>query len=167
MNPLLQRLFASPSAEPADTPAAVPSATAGLDVRAALGRHLSLRRRLLSCANGQCDPSLNAEDLFFDNRCMLGQWLHGPAQAQWGQHRGFTDLLEQHRMFHAAASNVVALARAGRLAQSQDMAHRQLEAFSNGVLRRLNAMKEWEERRAQRRAQHPTQARFKSARNGK
>ena len=128
-----------------------PTALAGLDVHAAVQSHERLRLRLFICANGRCDPHLNAEALCFDTHCTLGQWLHGPGKAQLGQHRGFADLMEQHRMFHIAASNVVALARAGRQTQAQGIAQGQMEAFSNGVLHRLNAMQAWVDRRNQRR----------------
>jgi hypothetical protein len=124
---------------------------AGLDVHAAIARHQRLRQRLLACSNGYCDPQLNAEDLCFDHHCLLGQWLHGPAKARLGQHRGFLDLLEQHRMFHVSASNVVALSRAGHQDRAQRMAQQQMEAFSNGVLKRLQAMQAWVDRRTQRR----------------
>lgn len=164
MNPLLRRLFARESADAAeavDSVSFTASSVAGLDVHAALEGHLRLRKRLLACADGQCDSRLNAENLCFDDRCTLGRWLHGPAREQLGKHRGFCDLLEQHRMFHIAASNVVALSRAGKLARSHDMAQVQLEAFSNGVLKRLNAMHDWMDRRAQRRSQAASQPRYK------
>jgi hypothetical protein len=159
LNRFLSRFWPGSSSEPADRISdSVPfsqSMVAGLDVEEALQAHLRLKERLLACTRGTCDDSLNAELLCFDNRCALGRWLYGPAHTRMGHHRGFTDLLEQHRMFHIAASNVVALARAGRLDQSRDMADVQLQAFSNGVLRRLHAMKSWVDRRQRRRLQRP------------
>lgn len=137
-------------AEDLDSITFTATTVAGLDVHAALEAHLRLRKRLLVCADGQCDPLLNSDDLCFDDRCPLGRWLHGPARTQLGKHRGFVDLLEQHRMFHIAAANVVALSRAGKLSQPNDQAQAQMEKFSNRVLKRLNAIHDWMDRRAQR-----------------
>lgn len=147
----MRKWWRKPSPQEEDSLPFTPTTVAGLDVQAAVQRHQRLRQRLQACAQGDCDPVLDAAALCFDSRCQLGQWLHGPGQARLGQHRGFLDLLEQHRMFHIAASNVVALARAGRLAQAQSMTQGQLEAFSSGTLKRLNAMQSWVDRRNLRR----------------
>ncbi len=127
------------------------NSVAGLAIDDALADHLQLRRQLQRCALGQPQPELKADTLCFDDRCLLGQWLHGPARHRLGGHRGFVHLVEQHRMFHIAASNVVALADAGKLPQAQHMASVQLEAFSQGVVQRLRAMQGWVQRRSQRR----------------
>lgn len=160
MPEFLRRLWSTPPAPVVVDSLPLTSTTAaGLDVHAAIARHQRLRQRLLACSIGQCDPQLDAENLCFDHRCLLGQWLHGPGKARLGQHRGFVDLLEQHRMFHISASNVVSLARSGRQEQAQQMAERQMEAFSNGVLKRLHAMQAWVDRRNQRRQALVSQAR--------
>ena len=137
-----------------------PTSVGGLDLPSSIDSHQRLLERLRACSVGQCDPRLNAEALCFDSRCTLGQWLYGPGRTRLGQYRGFTDLLEQHRMFHITASNVVALSRAGQHARAQQMAQKQLEAFSNGVLKRLTAMQAWIERRAQRRQAAADQTRL-------
>lgn len=152
MTDLLRRLWPFPKTPvTADSLSFTPTSVAGLDVHAAIVGHQRMRQRLLTCSHGHCDPLLDAEELCFDDRCRIGQWLHGPARARLGGHRGFVDLLEQHRMFHVSASNVVSLARSGRQEQAQQIAEQQMESFSNGVLKRLHAMQGWVDRRNQRR----------------
>lgn len=154
VNRFLRRLLPILPAEPAkssmgpqDGRTVGASALASLDIDAALEEHRALKRRLLECTHGHCDVRLNAEALCFDDRCRLGLWLHGPAKPRLGHYRGFVDLLEQHRMFHIVASNVVTLSRAGRHEQAAQMATVQLEAFSTGVQRRLKSMRAWAARR--------------------
>jgi hypothetical protein len=126
------------------------NSVAGLAIDDVLAEHQRLKRQLLKCAQGEGHAGLRADTLCFDDRCQLGQWLHGPAKAQLGHHQGFAHLIEQHRMFHIAASNVVALADAGKLPQAQHIAQVQLESFSRGVMQRLQAMQGWVQRRSQR-----------------
>jgi hypothetical protein len=143
----------APAARADSTPDSIPftaTSVAGLSIDDALAEHLSLKRQLNRCAQGEGHTGLRADILCFDDRCVLGQWLHGAAKARLGHHRGFVHLIEQHRMFHIAASNVVALADAGKLTQAQHMAQVQMEAFSRGVMQRLQAMQGWVQRRAQR-----------------
>lgn len=146
--PILPAESAKSSMGPQDGRTVGASALASLDIDAALEEHRALKRSLLECTQGQCDVRLNAEALCFDDRCRLGLWLHGPAKPRLGHYRGFVDLLEQHRMFHIVASNVVALSRAGRHEQANHMATVQMEAFSAGVQRRLKSMQAWAARRS-------------------
>jgi methyl-accepting chemotaxis protein len=49
---------------------------------------------------------LDAETICRDDRCPLGQWIHGSGGRRWGSRPTFTELLGKHAEFHAAAGAV-------------------------------------------------------------
>lgn len=49
---------------------------------------------------------LDVQTLCRDDKCALGQWLHGPGGARWGQRPLFVELVERHAAFHRTAAEV-------------------------------------------------------------
>lgn len=49
---------------------------------------------------------LDADTVCRDDRCPLGQWLHGAGGAQWGSRPLFRDLVQKHADFHTEAGGV-------------------------------------------------------------
>lgn len=90
----------------------------GLDLNAAIAAHRNWKLRLDSVLAGRSSEDLLAEHICFDDRCDLGKWIHGPAKAKLRGLVGFQKLVADHRTFHHAASNVVALAKAGKADQA-------------------------------------------------
>jgi methyl-accepting chemotaxis protein len=62
---------------------------------------------------------LDADSICRDDRCPLGQWLHGPGGAQWGSRPTFVALLERHAAFHVAAGDVARRINAGSYADAE------------------------------------------------
>ncbi|MGD9832211.1 MAG: methyl-accepting chemotaxis protein, partial [Piscinibacter sp.] len=56
---------------------------------------------------------LDAETICRDDRCPLGQWIHGAGGRRWGSRPTFTALLGKHAEFHAAAGAVARKINAG------------------------------------------------------
>ncbi len=56
---------------------------------------------------------LDAETICRDDRCPLGQWLHGSGGRRWGSRPTFTELLGKHAEFHAASGAVARKINAG------------------------------------------------------
>ena len=56
---------------------------------------------------------LDAEAICRDDRCPLGQWLHGAGGQRWGTQPGFVALLESHAEFHKTAGGVARKINAG------------------------------------------------------
>lgn len=116
-------------------------AMAGLDLDMAQAAHENWKLRLQSYLDGRSEEDLSAETICFDDRCDLGQWIHGPGAASLGRFPGFTALLGHHKMFHYAASNVVALAKAGKDDEARKMMLRQFEPFSRSVMVDLDSLR--------------------------
>jgi methyl-accepting chemotaxis protein len=62
---------------------------------------------------------LDAEAICRDDRCPLGQWLHGPGGARWGSRPTFSALLGRHAEFHVAAGDVARRINAGSYADAE------------------------------------------------
>jgi methyl-accepting chemotaxis protein len=59
--------------------------------------------------------SLDADSICRDDRCPLGQWLHGDGGRRWGVNPGFVALLDKHAEFHSVAGQVARQITAGAL----------------------------------------------------
>lgn len=121
-----------------------------LDIEAAKLAHDNWKIRLQAYLDGASTEDLRPEVICFDDRCDLGQWLHGPAKQRLGRFPGFTALLSEHKMFHYAASNVVALHKAGKQSEARKMMDTQYGHFSRAVLERLSDMQYLVEQRKRR-----------------
>ncbi|WP_341887864.1 methyl-accepting chemotaxis protein [Variovorax sp. YR752] len=63
--------------------------------------------------------SLDAETICRDDRCPLGQWIHGAGGRRWSGQPGFVALLEKHAEFHAAAGAAARQINAGAYADAE------------------------------------------------
>lgn len=113
-----------------------------LDIMTAKAAHENWKMRLDAYLKGASSEQFSAEVICFDDRCDLGQWIHGQGRARLGKYPGFTALLGHHKMFHYAASNVVALAQAGKTKQAHAMLEGQFTTFSNEVVASLDMLGE-------------------------
>lgn len=114
--------------------------TDGLDIEAAISAHQNWKLRLLAYLQGKSEENLKPEVICFDNRCDLGKWIHSTGQQRLGRFPGFTALMSHHRMFHYAASNVVALAQAGKADEARKMFAGQYENSSKAVIEDLEKL---------------------------
>jgi methyl-accepting chemotaxis protein len=64
------------------------------------------------------DHQLDADTICRDDRCPLGQWLHGEGGQQWGSKPRFVALLSKHAEFHQVAGGVAKQINQGHLAEA-------------------------------------------------
>lgn len=136
----------------------VGTAMEGLDIQTAMAAHENWKLRLQAYLDGNSSEKFSPEIICFDKHCDLGQWIHGKGQANLGKFAGFTALLEHHKMFHYAASNVVALSLVGKESEARKMLDGSFSAFSKAVgedLEGLHSIVQHSQRRRQRRALKP------------
>jgi methyl-accepting chemotaxis protein len=62
---------------------------------------------------------LDAQAICRDDKCALGQWLHGPGGSRWGSKPLFVELLAKHADFHKSAADVAGRINAGEYAQAE------------------------------------------------
>lgn len=118
----------------------VQSALADLDIQVAIAAHENWKNRLQAYLDGTSKEVFDATVICFDDRCDLGKWIHSSGKAKLGQYPGFTALISHHKMFHFAASNVVALQSRGKTAEADVILKGQFTQFSKSVIGDLNAL---------------------------
>lgn len=111
----------------------IANATDGLDIQTAMIAHENWKLRLMAYLEGTSNEKFSPEIICFDDHCDLGQWIHGKGKEHLGKFSGFTSLLEHHKMFHYAASNVVALSQAGKDVEAHKMLEGSFTTFSKAV----------------------------------
>jgi hypothetical protein len=112
-----------------------------LDIDMAVSAHENWKLRLSAFLDGASTEHFSAEEICFDDRCDLGRWIHGDGKARLGSFPGFTALMGHHKMFHYAASNVVALSKAGKVNDAQAMLQGQFTKFSGEVIQDLELLR--------------------------
>jgi len=98
----------------ADEAAASP---ADFDFDKAIDAHRQWKVKLRKAIAGH--EQLDSETLCRDDRCPLGQWIHGPGGATWGSRPTFVDLMAKHAEFHQTAGAVAIQINAGQYAQAE------------------------------------------------
>ncbi|MDD4912433.1 MAG: CZB domain-containing protein [Sideroxydans sp.] len=78
-----------------------------LDFYQAIDVHLAWKRRLSDYLAGRGKEVLEPHNICVDNRCALGQWIHGAGKARFGEFELFKQLTEEHAKFHFYAAKVV------------------------------------------------------------
>jgi hypothetical protein len=126
----------------------------GLDIEMATLAHQNWKLRLQSFLDGASNEKFSAETICFDDRCDLGKWIYSTGQSRLGKFPGFTALVGHHKMFHYAASNVVALSQAGKASEAQKMLSGQFENFSHAVVEDLEMMHRIVDQASSRKRQH-------------
>lgn len=116
------------------------SALHDLDIQVAISGHDNWKNRLQAYLDGTSKEVFDANVICFDDRCDLGKWIHSSGKARLGQYPGFTALMSHHKMFHFAASNIVALQSRGKTAEANAILQGQFSQFSNSVASDLNAL---------------------------
>lgn len=111
-----------------------------LDFETAIAAHENWKLRLQSFLAGRSTETFVAEEICFDDRCDLGKWMYSTGRAKLGTFPGFTALIGHHKMFHYAASNVVALAQAGKMEEAEKILSMQFALHSHEVIRDLQML---------------------------
>jgi len=85
---------------------------AGFEFSKAIAAHLQWKTRLRNAID-HGEP-LDVDAVCRDDRCPLGQWLHGDGRRAWGHVPAFTTLLERHAAFHQEVGAVAELVVSGQ-----------------------------------------------------
>lgn len=114
---------------------------AELDIDTAIAAHENWSARLSAVIKGTSDEQLSPAVVCLDNRCALGQWLHGPGGQRLGQYPAFTVLVARHKHFHLEASTVLTLAQSGEQAKAEHKLNSGYRHASNQVILLLKELK--------------------------
>ncbi|MDD0838090.1 methyl-accepting chemotaxis protein [Curvibacter sp. HBC61] len=114
---------------------------ADLNVDSAIEAHRQWKVKLRAAIEQR--SQLDAQTISCDDRCPLGQWLHGRGGQRFGGKPSFVALLEEHKGFHLAAGDVARRINAGALDDAQRMlgAGSAFAKASNAVTTALSRIK--------------------------
>lgn len=76
-----------------------------MDFNESIRAHSDWKMKLQRYLNNP-DGSINATELCKDNQCALGKWLYGEGK-KYATHSEYQELINEHRQFHKAASEIV------------------------------------------------------------
>ncbi len=76
-----------------------------MDFDSAIVAHTTWKNKLKAYFEKN-DGSLNSADVQSDQKCELGQWIHGEG-TKWNSKPAFAELKTRHAQFHAAAAALV------------------------------------------------------------
>jgi len=86
----------------------------GLDFAAAIRAHQAWKGRLQAVVNGESKEQLRSADVSPDDRCVLGQWLHGPGCQGFHGEPLLDTVRATHARFHLMAGAVLRAVEEGR-----------------------------------------------------
>jgi Chemoreceptor zinc-binding domain len=112
-----------------------------LDLLAAQAAHDHWKIRFEGQLGGLTDAGMQPEDICFDDRCVLGRWLQGDGKASVGHLPAFRQLVDGHRSFHHAASNLLSLQRSGRIHEMNRLHHGAYTTSASAVARSFMALR--------------------------
>lgn len=96
---------------------------AGLNFRTAIDAHAKWKARLSRYVEGTSTEILHAETICKDNECVLGKWIYGAGQKQYGKNPLFENLRIEHRRFHECACEVIKEVDNGNQEKASNLLH--------------------------------------------
>ena len=140
MENILRNFFGIDAEDRKELAKKVAHSASDLDFEMAIAAHENWKLRLQSFLEGRSTETFVAEEICFDDRCDLGKWMYSAGRAKLGAFPGFTALVGHHKMFHYAASNVVALVHAGKIQEAEKILGMQFTLHTNEVIRDLQML---------------------------
>lgn len=90
-----------------------------MDLDKALHAHGEWKLKLRTAISKK--EQLDATAIGADNRCPLGQWLHGDARGKYGKLKAYGNCVGKHADFHREAGKVAAAINQGRYTEAEAM----------------------------------------------
>jgi Chemoreceptor zinc-binding domain len=106
---------------------------AEIDLDAAIALHKDWGDQLHNYLSAEANEQLNPVAIALDDQCLLGKWLDGAGQEQFGTHPAFAMLMAQHKRFHEEAAEIISLANAKNFDQATERLHKNF-AYANRQL---------------------------------
>lgn len=104
----------------------------------AITAHSQWKIRLQGVVAGTSKENLDPGVVGLDNKCILGQWIHGEAR-QFAHHPEYSKLVSEHAAFHQCAADVLRTITAGKAEQAKAMIDN--GAFHEASIRTINAIR--------------------------
>ena len=90
-----------------------------MDLDNAIAAHAEWKTKLRGAI--QKKEQLDAASISLDNKCPLGQWLHGEAKAKYAKLSSHGNCVAKHAEFHRCAGNVAKTINASNYTEAEAM----------------------------------------------
>lgn len=87
-----------------------------MDFEDAIAAHVAWKIKLRGAITTRSE--VDAVSVARDDKCVLGQWLHGEARQKYAHLAAFTGCVQAHAAFHREAGRVAALINAKQYAEA-------------------------------------------------
>ncbi len=112
-------IFGGNEKEFSEIKADAPQEIAGLNVKTAIEAHVKWKHRLKDVIDGTSTEVLDPNIVARDDKCALGEWLHGEGSKQFGTKPGFMPVVTAHAHFHKCAGHTLNLALDGKAKEAE------------------------------------------------
>ncbi len=111
-----------------------------INIMDAINAHVRWKIRLDKCLNGTSDEVLDPKVICRDDQCVLGKWIHGPADKYFENDNSLNSLRDDHAEFHRLAARVVELVHANNKEAARNILHGDYTEASRIVIRDLTEL---------------------------
>lgn len=111
-----------------------------LDFQKWIKAHRDWRARLIAFIGGTSEERLDEYEVCRDDRCALGQWIHGHGTQYYGDVDVFEQLKTHHRDFHVSAGMVIAMFKKAGAQAATKALHQEFDLNSMRVVRSIEAL---------------------------
>ncbi len=92
-----------------------------INIMDAINAHIKWKIRLDKYVARTSEEVLDSKVICRDDQCVLGKWIHGPAQKHFQDDDGLKTLREDHADFHIIAGKIVSSVEANDIATADSM----------------------------------------------
>ncbi|WP_298136235.1 CZB domain-containing protein [Acidiferrobacter sp.] len=113
-----------------------------INIMDAINAHVQWKIRLQDFLDGKTQEALDPMVIGRDDRCVLGQWIHGPALRHFHENPTFQKLRADHAQFHLFAANVVKLTQDNDRSAARALLDGDYQRISHKVVHALTDLKQ-------------------------
>jgi hypothetical protein len=111
-----------------------------INIMEAINAHIKWKIRLDKYVEGTSEEKLDSTVICRDDQCVLGKWIHGPAEEHFQGDDGLKMLREDHAQFHVIAGKIVASVQANDKVAAEKLLRGEYMNASRKVVRDLTEL---------------------------
>jgi hypothetical protein len=111
-----------------------------INIMDAINAHIKWKIRLDKYVTGTSEEQLDPKVICRDDQCVLGKWIHGPAQKHFQDDDGLNTLRQDHADFHVIAGKIVSSVQANDIASAETLLKGDYMNASRKVVRDLTEL---------------------------
>jgi hypothetical protein len=114
--------------------------TEEINIMDAINAHVRWKIRLDKYLRGTSDEKLDHTVVCRDDQCVLGKWIHGPAEKFFQNDESLEILRDDHAKFHRLAGRIVELVHANNKVTAESLLNNEYSEASRIVIRDLTEL---------------------------